>query len=201
MFVNARLPANNILCRLSLFGSDAADFIASMIGATARSLPTPPNRMIAWSRISSSVRAVIKPRQRNLWVTDTLQWTPEDRLAQSARDVWIARLQLFAVRSLLPFEPVCHCGKRYGVDDGLQSAGPVLSVGSDTATPGEQARIIGVKDAPRMPFLAGTRWRHGTPSQHPGCLERQLRAGQRLGSEEFVCPTRHHASPGLPCLE
>jgi hypothetical protein len=36
----------------------------------------------------------IWPRRRNLWITDTLQWAPEARLAQPANAMWVARLQL-----------------------------------------------------------------------------------------------------------
>src|ERR1017187_3499628 len=48
-----------------------------------------------------------KPRRRNLWVTDTLQWAPEARLAQPANPMWDSAASEFPVRSQLPFELVC----------------------------------------------------------------------------------------------
>ena len=48
-----------------------------------------------------------KPRRRNLWVTDTLQWAPEARLAQPANPMWDSAASAFPVRSQLPFELVC----------------------------------------------------------------------------------------------
>ena len=51
--------------------------------------------------------AKISPRRRNLWVTDTLQWAPEARLAQPANPMWDSAASAFPVRSQLPFELVC----------------------------------------------------------------------------------------------
>ena len=48
-----------------------------------------------------------KPRRRNLWVTDTLQWAPEARLAQPANPMWDSAASAFPVRSQLAFELVC----------------------------------------------------------------------------------------------
>ena len=45
------------------------------------------------------------PRRRNLWVTDTLQWAPEARLAQPANPMSDSAASAFHVRSQLPFEP------------------------------------------------------------------------------------------------
>ena len=36
------------------------------------------------------------PRRRNLWVTETLQWAPEARLAQLANPMWDSEAFLFA---------------------------------------------------------------------------------------------------------
>jgi subtilisin family serine protease len=48
-----------------------------------------------------------RPRRRNLWVADSLQWARRKLGSRSPRTrCWIARLQLFPVRSQLPFEPV-----------------------------------------------------------------------------------------------
>src|SRR5437588_13072625 len=47
------------------------------------------------------------PRRRNLWVTDTLSWAPEARLAQPANPMWDSAASAFPVRSQLPFEAVC----------------------------------------------------------------------------------------------
>jgi hypothetical protein len=49
----------------------------------------------------------VEPRRRNLWVTDTLQWAPEARLAQPANPMWDSAASAFRVRSQLPFELVC----------------------------------------------------------------------------------------------
>ena len=46
----------------------------------------------------------IEPRRRNLWVTDTVEWCREGRLASPANPVPVGRRLFF--RSQLPFEPV-----------------------------------------------------------------------------------------------
>ena len=48
-----------------------------------------------------------QPRRRNLWVTDTLQWAPEARLAQPANPMQDSAASAFPVRSQLPCEQVC----------------------------------------------------------------------------------------------
>ncbi len=50
----------------------------------------------------------IVPRRRNLWVTDNAPMAAEARFAQPD----LCGLQLFAVRSQLPFEPVAPSRKR-----------------------------------------------------------------------------------------
>ena len=68
-----------------------------------------------WARGSPGTRGGIRdslpmkdmPRRRNLWVTDTLQWAPEARLAQPANPMWDSAASAFPVRSQLPFELVC----------------------------------------------------------------------------------------------
>src|SRR5947209_14054848 len=62
-------------------------------------------------------------RRRNLWVTDTLQWAPEARLAQPANPMWDSAASAFPVRSELPFELVCPSGKRYAVSRGDHESG------------------------------------------------------------------------------
>jgi hypothetical protein len=37
------------------------------------------------------------PRRRNLWITDTLQWAPETRLAQLANQMWESATSAFAL--------------------------------------------------------------------------------------------------------
>src|SRR5215467_15514232 len=49
----------------------------------------------------------IEPRRRNLWVTDTLRWVPEARLAQPANPMWDSAASACPFRSQLPFELVC----------------------------------------------------------------------------------------------
>ena len=59
-------------------------------------------------RIETTVKDVsFSPRRRNLWVTDTLQWAPQARLAQPANPMWDSAASAFPVRSQLPFELVC----------------------------------------------------------------------------------------------
>jgi hypothetical protein len=54
------------------------------------------------------------PRQRNVWVTDRLEWRPSS--ARAAREpMRESAASAFYVRSQLPFEPVCPLGKRDGV--------------------------------------------------------------------------------------
>jgi len=47
------------------------------------------------------------PRRRNLWVTDTLQWALEARLAQPANPMWDSAELAFPVRSHCLFELIC----------------------------------------------------------------------------------------------
>src|SRR6185295_11455000 len=67
------------------------------------------------TRGADTGRPLFLPRRRNLWVTDTLQWAPEARLAQPANPMWDSAASAFPVRSQLPFELVCPPGKRYAV--------------------------------------------------------------------------------------
>ena len=45
-----------------------------------------------------TVRAYLlkEPRRRNLWVTDTIQWAPEARLAQPANSMWDSAVSAFS---------------------------------------------------------------------------------------------------------
>ena len=67
------------------------------------------SRRSEWSRDTRSGTSItiFSPRRRNLWVTDTLQWAPEARLAQPANPMWDSAASAFPVRSQLPFELVC----------------------------------------------------------------------------------------------
>jgi len=55
------------------------------------------------------------PRRRNLWVTDTLQWRPEARLALPADPRWDRRLQLLLFVASCLSNQFALSGKRYAV--------------------------------------------------------------------------------------
>ena len=44
---------------------------------------------------SQSVISLKRPRRRNLWVTDAVQWAPEARLAQPANPMWDSAASAF----------------------------------------------------------------------------------------------------------
>jgi hypothetical protein len=45
---------------------------------------------------SQSVISLKRPRRRNLWVTDAVQWAPEARLAQPANSMWDSAASAFS---------------------------------------------------------------------------------------------------------
>jgi hypothetical protein len=59
-----------------------------------------PDRTVAWA-------PKLLPLQRNLRVSDTLEWRPEARLAQPANPMRESAASASSVRSQLPFEPGC----------------------------------------------------------------------------------------------
>jgi hypothetical protein len=63
-----------------------------------------------------------RPRRRNLWVTDTLQWAPEARLAQPRTRCGMAWLQLFLFIASCLSNYFALSGKRYAVNGPIRSA-------------------------------------------------------------------------------
>jgi hypothetical protein len=72
------------------------------VQATTRSHKPKPGAAVLWCHnalankgITASTTSIKRPRRRNRWVTDTLQWGSEARRAQTAKPIWDSAASAF----------------------------------------------------------------------------------------------------------